>query len=237
MVMASLRMIYDGTTAHQNGESSTDRILGQSSYNPVDFEDNAYVGYMYGILGSSTYEETHANINNSIIKIAVDNWYESVFLNTAYEQYLADEIFCNDRSFSSDNTGTGIGSSDTLYRWYGDTGGSAVFHATNFKCFYQNDRFTVDDERIGNGDLTYPIGLITADELQINNPQFSYEDSFWTMTPSHFERYSQMRGWGTAWEIPFPVYSSAGIKPVINLKPNSLNTGDGSASNPYRIEE
>ena len=34
----------------------------------------------------------------------------------------------------------------------------------------------------------------------------------------------------------FRVYNSAGIRPVINLKPNSLKFGDGSASNPYRIE-
>ena len=233
----SIRMIYDGTAAHQNTESNTDRILGQSSYNSLVYEDNAYVGYMYGTTDASSYEETHRNTNSSTIKQVVDSWYESVFLNTAYEQYLADEIFCNDRSFSSDNTGTGIGSSDTLYRWYGDVNGSKVSHATNFKCFYQNDRFTVDDERIGNGDLTYPIGLITADELQINNLQFSYSNSFWTMTPSHFQRYSHMRAWASSWEVPFPSYSSIGIKPVINLKPNSLKFGDGTASNPYRIAD
>ena len=188
-------MIYDGTAAHQNTESNTDRILGQSSYNSLVYEDNAYVGYMYGTTDASSYEETHRNTNSSTIKQVVDSWYESVFLNTAYEQYLADEIFCNDRSFSSDNTGTGIGSSDTLYRWYGDVNGSKVSHARNFKCFYQNDRFTVDDERIGNGDLTYPVALITADEvalaggkINLKNENFYLQSNydFYTITPFDF---------------------------------------------------
>ena len=29
---------------------------------------------------------------------------------------------------------------------------------------------------------------------------------------------------------------SHGVRPVINLKPNSLKQGDGSASNPYTVE-
>lgn len=32
------------------------------------------------------------------------------------------------------------------------------------------------------------------------------------------------------------VNTSFGVRPVINLKPDSLKSGDGSASNPYRIE-
>ena len=35
-------------------------------------DDNAYAGYMYGTPGSSTYEETHANTNDSTIKGVID---------------------------------------------------------------------------------------------------------------------------------------------------------------------
>lgn len=32
-------------------------------------------------------------------------------------------------------------------------------------------------------------------------------------------------------------YYSQGIRPVINLKPNRLKSGDGTALNPYTVEE
>ena len=51
----SIRMIYDGTTAHANGESSSDRQIGTSAFNQ-NYDDNAYVGYMYGTPGSNTEE-------------------------------------------------------------------------------------------------------------------------------------------------------------------------------------
>ena len=51
----SIRVIFDGTTAHANGESSEDRIIGYSAFNEKS-DDNAYIGYMYGTPGSSTYE-------------------------------------------------------------------------------------------------------------------------------------------------------------------------------------
>ena len=43
----SIRMIYDGKTPHENGESSSDRQVGTSAFNTY-WADNGYVGYMYG---------------------------------------------------------------------------------------------------------------------------------------------------------------------------------------------
>ena len=92
----SLRLIYDGTVAHANGESSDDRQIGTSTYNE-NYNDNAYIGYMYGQAGSSTYKETHANTNNSAIKSTVDNWYKTNIVDKGYENYVDDVIYCNDR--------------------------------------------------------------------------------------------------------------------------------------------
>ena len=39
-------MIYDGTTPHANGESSSNRQIGTSTFNSY-INDNTYVGYMY----------------------------------------------------------------------------------------------------------------------------------------------------------------------------------------------
>ena len=43
----SIRLIYDGTSAYANNESSDDRQIGKSSFNREN-DDNTYVGYMYG---------------------------------------------------------------------------------------------------------------------------------------------------------------------------------------------
>ena len=70
----TVRVIYDGTSAHANSESSEDRQIGTTAFNS-SYNDNAYLGYMYGKTGASTYAETHANTNNSTIKTYLDTWY------------------------------------------------------------------------------------------------------------------------------------------------------------------
>ena len=67
----------------------------------------------------TTYDETHANINNSTIKTKVDTWYEENIKDTEYEQYISDTLFCNDRSISeytpsSSYTNLGYGKEATL---------------------------------------------------------------------------------------------------------------------------
>ena len=42
----TLRVIYDGTVSHENGDKSYDRQVGTSSFNSVN-QDNTYAGYMY----------------------------------------------------------------------------------------------------------------------------------------------------------------------------------------------
>ena len=114
----------------------------------------------------TTYEETHASITNSTIKGKVDAWYEGHILGTEYERYITDTLFCNDRSFNSYNRGTGIGASSTRYRWYdGPWNNTISKQYPRLTCTEQNDRFTANDEITGNGDLTYPIGLVTTDEV------------------------------------------------------------------------
>ena len=86
----SIRLIYDGTSAHANGESSEDRQIGTSTFNDRN-SDNAYIGYMYGQIGASTYEETHANINSSTIKTVVDNWYKVNIVDKDYSHNVEEQ--------------------------------------------------------------------------------------------------------------------------------------------------
>ena len=234
----TIRMIYDGTSAHSNGESSTDRQLQSTAFNTND-SDNAYVGYMYGTPDSSTYEETHVNTNNSTIKIANDNWYKTNIVDAGYSQYVADAIYCNDRSLSS---GTGISYNDTVYMAYYRL---STNKTPSLKCPQNNDKFTISSS-LGNGNLTYPVGLLTLDEVVYaggkydisNSSYYLYSgQSYWTISPRHFNR-----GSSDVWLVYFagsllsgPVDYSWALRPVISLKSDIAFSGNGSMTEPFEI--
>ncbi len=244
----TVRVIYDGTSAHANGESSSDRQIGTNAFNS-SYNDNAYVGYMYGATGASTYAAAHANTNDSTIKAYIDNWYKANILGTANEEYLADNIFCNDRSISNDNTGTGAGTTHTNYRWYWGPWESGN-HNDNMKlvCPQQNDAFTVSDTTNGNGALTYPIGLLSTDEIVLaggwnasNSGYYLYSGQYWwASSPDYFNgNYAFVRfvySDGSAGSRN-SVGLSYGVRPVFNLKAEVLTYGNGTMNNPYRLTE
>lgn len=238
----SVRVIYDGTSAHANGESSTDRQIGKSAFNS-SYNDNAYVGYMYGKVGASTYAETHANINNSTIKTYIDTWYENNIKGTSNEKYIVDNVFCNDRSFAPNNSGTGAGNSSTYYRWY-NFANTSNNNKMMLTCPQKNDAFTVSDTSKGNGALTYGIGLVTIDEVFLgggwNSSNYNYylysSQDYWTSSPRRFNgRSAYVRivlGSGYA-SNDYYAYYTRGARPVLNLSSEVLNNGDGTASNPF----
>ena len=114
------------------------------------------------------------------------------------------------------------------------------------KCFQKNDTFTVNNIIAGNGQLDYGIGLITSDEVVLtggwNSSNLSYYlyngQNFWTMTPRYFDGSSAILrsviSFGSA-NYNNHVNDNIGVKPVINLKPNSLKLGDGTINNPYMV--
>ena len=199
----TVRVIYDGTSAHANGEASADRQIGTSAFNS-SYNDNAYVGYMYGKTGASTYADAHANTNNSTIKTYIDDWYKTNIVGTTNEQYLADNIFCNDRSMAGNNSGTGAGTSVTYYRWYNGPWESENYSKYNKKmmltCSQKNDAFTVSDTTNGNGALTYPVGLLSTDEIALAGG--------WNAANSGYYLYSGQVWWASS---PSVSYSLAGF--------------------------
>ena len=245
----TVRVIYDGTSAHANGEDSADRQIGTSAFNS-SYKDNAYVGYMYGQTGASTYAAAHANTNDSTIKAYIDNWYKTNILGTANEQYLADNVFCNDRSLAGNNTGTGAGTSTSYYRWYNGPWESESNSKYNNKmmltCPQQNDAFTVSDTTKGNGALTYPVGLLSTDEIALaggwnasNSGYYLYSGQvWWASSPNYFNgNYAYVRvvysdGYANR---NYNVNGANGVRPVFNLKADTLAQGSGTASDPYRI--
>ena len=239
----SIRLIYDGTSEHNNEESSEDRQIGTSAFNER-YDNNTYIGYMYGNADSEGYDETHNNTNSSTIKIYLDDWYKNNIESKNLSGYISDTLFCNDRTLV---TGSGVGTIETIYKgYYGPWSDNFLYRTVQLKCNQQNDRFTTDDESIGNGDLTYPIGLITKDEsilaggYNLNNNNFFLftGNAFWTMTSHSFNAtyasMSKIYSSGSA-DSSDSVNNIGGVRPIINLKPNSLKLGDGTASNPYRV--
>ena len=240
----TVRVIYDGTSAHANGDESTDRQIGFSRFNS-SYNDNAYVGYMYGKIGASTYAETHANTNNSTIKTYIDTWYENNIKGTNNEQYIADNIFCNDRSFASNNSGTGAGTSTTYYRWYNFADNSNN-NKMMLTCPQKNDAFTVNDINKGNGALTYGVGLVTTDEVILAGGWSSRNSNYylcsgwyyWTMSPSYFDgnSASERRVSITVMAVDSGImYNRTETRPVINLSSEILKNGNGTASDPYHV--
>ena len=172
----SVRLVLDDIAKNSSG-NATETAFNSSS------NDNAYVGYMYGTPGSTTYDATHKNINDSTIKKAVDKWYEDN-LKTNYANYLSDTLFCNDKTLASNGIGgvttqLGYGTNETDYasteRLQYSSGTTTITTSKpTFKCAESatNDysRFTVDVATLANGNKTngalkYPIGLLSADEV------------------------------------------------------------------------
>ena len=207
-------------------------------------DKRASVKYGFVRYGTSSKEVAQTNTNDSTIKTYLDNWYKTNISGTENEQYLADNIFCNDRSFSSSNSGTGAGVSKTYYNW-----SSSPASKSNLKCSQQNDAFTVSDTTNGNGALTYPIGLITTDEVVLagwgeytNNGYYLYSGSwYWTSSPDIFygeyDRDANVMNvdqYGNA-DLSSAASDSCGVRPVFNLKADILLQGSGTATDPYRI--
>lgn len=233
----SIRLIYDGTTAHANGESSTDRQIGTSAFN-TNRNDNAHVGYMYGKAGSTTYEATYANVNDSSIKTTLDNWYESNLSN--YSDYIDTEAgFCGDRTPYS---GSGTGTTRTYYAPYNRLCRNKT---PSFECTNNSDLYTTTGSEDGNKALQYPIGLISADEVAYaggvyNTSNSSYylyiNDAYWTLSPSSYSGgasvffVSSYGSFGYAY-----VTSGYGVRPVINLRGDLSVTGTGTSTDPYEV--
>ena len=176
----TIRMIYQGTSANTTG---TGTQIGESFFNS-SYNNNMYVGYMY------TSGQTQGTGSSSAIKGVLDQWYSVTSGLTAYSDYIDGNAgFCGDRRVSS---GNGIGTSVTNYQPY-----TRISNSSPSLSCEDADIYTTTDSSTGNKSLTYPIGLISADEAMFagipiwnNSSPSNYlctEEYYWTMSPSFFE--------------------------------------------------
>ena len=150
----SIRVLYAGTSP-----DTTEGMIGVSAYNNLSYNsDPMYVGYMYGTSGSLKNNKT--NENSSDIKKYIDKWYEKTLFN--YSKYLSTtSVFCNGRVLGKNQeySMSSYFDFEAMDRLYHD---SAI--KPTYDCSDINDKFTIDST-VGNGKLTYPIALMTADEV------------------------------------------------------------------------
>ena len=167
--------------ARYDGDTYTSQF--NSSYN-----DNAYVGLMYGTASASSYAEAHANTNASTILTNLNKWYTNVLSQQSNfsDSQLADTIWCNDKSVVTDATfnpgkytlGTNYGYArnanyyNATKRLVQASSWSAGGTGPSLICPNDNNggklsKFTVSDTTYGNGALSgyAKVGLLTVDEI------------------------------------------------------------------------
>ena len=260
----SVRLLYAGTN-----HDTTSGYIGLSKFNE-NSNDPMYSGYMYGTSGSLANNRT--NTNDSTIKVAVDTWYENNLL-TNYDKYISKTaIYCNDRSVPNNDYSTSVsfdyGSMTRLNTIYnhlpvptykcGGNGTDGLFESAQAI----TDKFSASTTGGGNGQLKYPVAMMTIDELSfaggliptpLNSPYAWYYtnsqgesitggDWWWSLSP---------RGWSGSNAYAWSVYASGspgrlsdnnvrddfGVRPAISLSSCVKVNGRGTADDPYEIDE
>ncbi|MCI6349335.1 MAG: hypothetical protein MR779_00260 [Tenericutes bacterium] len=242
----SIRLLYHGTST-----TATNAYIGESTFN-TNYESPKYVGYMYGD-SDADLDKARTNTNNSTIKTYIDNWYASNM--TSYTKYLSTTVvYCNDRELAS---GASYSTTEEFYfksHERLDTNKTPTYDCTN-----DNDKFAVDAST-GNGKLTYPIALMTADEIAYAGGASAEEAPMWYYTNSSLESSTGSTEWwslspsywngniASSWVVYGSddpgnlnygyVYRLRGVRPVVSLKTCiKYSTGNGTSETPYEIVE
>ena len=235
----SIRLLYSGTAT-----DTTSGYIGRSKFNST-YSNPRYVGYMYGTSG--TLASNRTNETDSAIKTYIDNWYGNNL--PSYTKYISTEaVYCNDRKAPSYNAS----SSFDYYVYTRLNAGNPTYNCEDSK-----DAFSGSNSE---AKLTYPIGLMTADEItyaggykykSLTSPYAWYYTNstggcvtgstyWWLLSPLSWDgTYSY--GW-LVHDSGYPgrldsddVYVERGVRPVISIKGDTQSFGDGSPENPYEI--
>ncbi len=251
----TLRLLYYcGDETCTTSENAVEGV----AYN-TDYNDNTYVGYYYGTARSNDYNTTHSNKTPSTIATELITWY-----NNNLKQSWADKIsentgFCNDRQIGPSRgkfTGDGTGTKWTVYasasRLTSIGWGILTPFTPKLTC-EQNDLYTTNGNKKGNGALDAPIGLITADEAAIGGLLFASSlvknitsyvsaglSNYWTMSPINVDS----RSYANVFNVNSNGYLSndiacnkaSGVRPVINVDLDKVTIeGNGTKESRFAI--
>ncbi len=249
----SIRMIYQGISASGSTPAltGTSTQINSSTYRfNSSYDNNMYVGYMY------TSGQRQGLGTSSNAKTELESWYKTNFednsTNATARSYIADRIFCGDRTSSASSSTawttpfTSTGGTGSTVTYYGAYLRLRTAKTPTLICPEDPDKYTTVSSDHGNKSLTYPIGLITADEVAMaggiygtgNTGYYLYTGQYyWTMSPYYFNG-----GTAREWYVDSSGYlhsdrvvSSSGLRAVINLSPESPISGAGTTTTPFQI--
>ena len=226
----SIRIIYDGKSAHANGESSSDRQTGTRAYNS-SYKQSYYVGYTYQANAQRPSSQNSGTA--STIKGVLDSWYSTNIAGKGLDdKVVSSPGFCNDRNTRSGDSW--VASGTTFY--YAAYGRLVNAKTPTLECSNTNDIYTTK------------VGLITADEAMLaggvggtnNTSYYLYTgQNYWMMSPSYFFSLGHAYVLIVDPDSDFRTYSvnlTTGVRPVLNLSADvTISSGDGTSSNPYVI--
>ncbi len=226
----TIRLIYDGTTCHSNGEITTDSIAVENVAYNLNYNKSEYVGWTYT---EGLQRPTNNNEGTpSNAKTKLEEWYNANL--KSQESKIADGKYCNDRNVVNGQS------------W--SSSPSASFNYASYKRLYEDYMPTLN---CSSNDLyTLKVGLIMADEIElsgcknaINTSYYLYNgQNYWTISPyqwyygSSTSLYARVfavnsDGYFGYWNVDY----THGVRPVINLKSNVTLTGTGTINDPYEV--
>ncbi|MBQ4263636.1 MAG: hypothetical protein IJB83_05305 [Bacilli bacterium] len=212
----------------------------------------------YGSFNNQKYNEYiwEDGTGESLAKTTIDEWYTSSGLES-YADKIANVPYCADKS----NPTTPTTGSYTSYTFYGaanrltDYSGSSIIAKSNaqptYKCADIEDKHTVaGDSWGGNGKLSKPIGLLTADEVAFAGGQRSSNSTYYLYTGAHYWTISPFRWTGSiAYSFNlsstgylffnfYDVSDTNALVPAVSLRAETMVNaeGDGTYTNPYVVE-
>ncbi len=212
------------------------------------FSDNTSIYYLKLSSGKNIEDaknEMFTNTTDSEIKQTIDTWYSQNM--TSYTEKLEDTPWCNDRTlYSGSLAGKDVdagtdSSSFSAYNMRWNT------RSPSIECPNKSrDGFTVSTSSGGNGKLTYPVGLLTADEVMLarggdagNSNYYLYTGQrYWLLSPYDFDLNADVFDVENGYLFNEGVHRSICARPSIVLsKGIRYSSGDGSFTNPYVIDE
>ncbi|MBQ2659463.1 hypothetical protein IJF85_00590, partial [Candidatus Saccharibacteria bacterium] len=265
------------TTAPFNTSSAT---VAGTSYTGLQYKNMHAVGYTYSNVAASTTSatalstlfgssgnDTTTNTNSSIIKKYIESWYSSNM--TSYTSHLeANAGYCADRTTYPDGSyalSSKLAESTTVIP-YG-TSSMTIYRYGAYARNYNSaqtptlgcprgivDTYSTTTASGGNGQLTYPVALITADEASFagsgsstatNGSSYNANSflrsgsSFWLLSPY----FRDSVGYASVFFLGSNGYlggngvnSAYGVRPAISLASGTMiSGGDGTAASPWTV--
>ena len=190
--------------------------------------------------------EGNINVKESNAKVKIDAWYKANMIS--YTSKLEDTGFCNDRTYYNFNSS---GWNKDYSNYDKELTFGSMQRLFNRKlslvCPRQLDKFSVSTNN-GNGALTYPVGMITAEEIayaggviwQTNTSYYLYNGvNNWSFSPYSFHIWyaSEFGLYSSGAFGNFHVTGSYGGHPVLSLKQGTvLSSGSGTSADPFIVK-